>query len=237
MLPVSLLDHLIVLRMPGAPCRVGSPGPQPGASVAGRSGAALIRVPRITRQRMRSYRRTGSDQPSPQPVKRSRRPRHRTSIRSDTLSHRIHCSSDGCRRTTRTRPGQFGSDPGGAGASRWNLATNSVGVRTRPEVTYGRHLCPAPFPGRVGASSAAARIVHPADVRAREADLDPGSAAATGRGARSGRSRSASAPQLVGTGSRIRSQVTDRPGAGLRDRAAGRNARRHPRLRRRCSAR
>ena len=28
-----------------------------------------------------------------------------------------------------------------------------------------------------------------------------------------------------------------RPGAGLRDRAAGRNARRHPRLRRRCSAR
>ena len=45
MLPVSLPDHLIVLRMPGAPCRVGPPGPQPGVSVAGRgerSGAALM---------------------------------------------------------------------------------------------------------------------------------------------------------------------------------------------------
>jgi len=41
-LPVSLSDHLIVLRMPGAPCRVGLPRPQPGASAAGRSGAALI---------------------------------------------------------------------------------------------------------------------------------------------------------------------------------------------------
>lgn len=34
MLPVSLLDRLIALRMPGEPCRVGPPGPQPGAGAA-----------------------------------------------------------------------------------------------------------------------------------------------------------------------------------------------------------
>jgi len=47
MLPMSLPDHLIVLRMPGPPCRVGPPGPQPGASVAGRGGAQRSRLDRL----------------------------------------------------------------------------------------------------------------------------------------------------------------------------------------------
>jgi hypothetical protein len=33
-----------MLLMPGAPCRVGPPGPQPGASVAGRGGAVSISI-------------------------------------------------------------------------------------------------------------------------------------------------------------------------------------------------
>ena len=37
-----LSDHRIVRRLPGAPCRVGPSGPQPGAGAAGRSGADLI---------------------------------------------------------------------------------------------------------------------------------------------------------------------------------------------------
>ena len=36
---MSLLDHLIVLGVPGAPCQVGSSGPQPGASMAGRGSS------------------------------------------------------------------------------------------------------------------------------------------------------------------------------------------------------
>jgi hypothetical protein len=53
MLPVSLLDRLIALRMPGAvPGR--PPGPQPGASVAGRGGAALTRSSRLIRHRTSS---------------------------------------------------------------------------------------------------------------------------------------------------------------------------------------
>jgi len=45
---MSLPDHLIVLRMPGPPCRVGPPGPQPGASVAGRGGAQRSRLDRLS---------------------------------------------------------------------------------------------------------------------------------------------------------------------------------------------
>ncbi len=44
MLPLSPPDHVSVLRMPGAPCRVGPLGPQPGASVAGRGGAQRSRL-------------------------------------------------------------------------------------------------------------------------------------------------------------------------------------------------
>jgi len=44
MLPVSLPDHRIVRGMPGAPCRVGPPGPQPGASATGRGGAQRSRL-------------------------------------------------------------------------------------------------------------------------------------------------------------------------------------------------
>jgi hypothetical protein len=47
MLPVSLPDHLIVLRMPGAPCRVGPQGRSPVRAWPGaaeRSGAALIQI-------------------------------------------------------------------------------------------------------------------------------------------------------------------------------------------------
>ena len=53
MLPMSLLDHLIVLRMPGAPVRVGPQGRSPVRARPGtaeRSEAALIEVLRVIRQ-------------------------------------------------------------------------------------------------------------------------------------------------------------------------------------------
>ena len=50
MLPMSLPDHLIVLRMPGPPCRVGPQGRSPVRAWPGaaeRSGAALIEITRV----------------------------------------------------------------------------------------------------------------------------------------------------------------------------------------------
>jgi hypothetical protein len=85
----------------------------------------------------------------------------------------------------------------------WDLAANTVGIRTRPEVTHGCHLRPASFPGRVGACCSAACVLHSADVRAREADLGPGPAAAPRRGGGLGRGGIAAAPQLVGARARV----------------------------------
>jgi len=43
-LSMSLPDHRILRELPGAPCRVGPPGPQPGASAAGRGEAQRSRL-------------------------------------------------------------------------------------------------------------------------------------------------------------------------------------------------
>src|SRR6266704_3974299 len=97
-----------------------------------------------------------------------------------------------------------GTDPGGASAPCRDLAADAVCVRARAEVPDGCDLCPAPFRGGMGAGGAAARVIHPAAVSSRKANMGAGSPAATGRGTRPRDGRAAIAPQLVGTRTRIR---------------------------------
>ncbi len=60
-----------------------------------------------------------------------------------------------------------------------DLPADAVGVRARAEVSDGCHLCPAPFRGGMGTGGAAAGVIHPAAVPARQADMGSGPPAAT----------------------------------------------------------